>query len=137
MRKLASLVLCTVISVSVGCSGLPQARSWEYVQSVGGLRIGEPTRVSGEWTLPITANVAGQFVTVKPTTGDSALGCSIRVTIDGQYIYVTVVTSLVTWWTESICPEASLGNVSPGRYVVLYRGPDNKDVRLGEVSIPR
>lgn len=138
MAKPLLLVLVLVLFMSLaGCSAFSEPRDWDFVQSVGGIAFDRPSLESGEWVLPIQADVSGlQKITVAPTLLNSGLSCkAVEVSIEDKVIYLTLVTGLGGRGRTSICPAARLGVPAPGAYAVMYRAPRGKAVRLGEVLI--
>lgn len=114
-----------------------RSESWQFVQSVGGIAIDAPKKELAGWVIPVRADVSGlSTITVKPTLLNSALICvRTEAAIEGQAIYITVVTGLVRSGLSPLCPPAQLGKISTGKYRVLYRGPDEKPIELSEVKI--
>lgn len=133
MRRIALIVFIASLPVSV----FADSESWRFVQSIGGLVVEPPSRDTHGWVLPVRANVSGlETVTGKSTTLNSALICErTDATIEGRNIYLTIVSGLVRPSTSPRCPPAALGEISPGKYSVFYRGPNETPVRIGEVSI--
>jgi hypothetical protein len=68
---------------------------WAFVQSIGGLTLGAPTRIAHGWALPVNVNVSGlEALTRKPTMLNSALICdSTNVAVNGNLIYLTISTA--------------------------------------------
>jgi hypothetical protein len=133
MKRIVLILLITSLPASV----LAGSENWSFVQSVGGLAIAKPSRGKSGWVLPVHADVSGlKAITTKPTTLNSALICeSTYATIEGRNIYLTITSSLAHPNTNPSCPPAKLGEMSPGKYGVFYRGPNETPVHLGEVSI--
>ena len=121
------------------CGTVAESRNWEFVQSVGGIAVEQPTKSTDGWLLPVQADVSGlRAITVTPTLLNSALSCkSVRASIEGQVIYITVVTGVAGRDRTSICPPANLQEIRPGAYSVLYRGPNGKVVQLSKIVVGR
>jgi len=46
---------------------LGRVAAWAFVQSVGGIAVGQPIRNAGQWILPVRANVSGvEAITTQP-----------------------------------------------------------------------
>ena len=122
--------------VALGMTSSPvsaQSRDWFFVQSVGGLAIGEPMKKDGTWYLPIRCNVAGiEAITTKPTALHSALACSTIVRFEDQAIVLSVSTGV---GSSAKCPPAKLGAIAKGRYKVFYSGSSAERIPIGEVNI--
>jgi hypothetical protein len=133
MKRIALFLLIASLPVSV----LAGSESWSFVQSVGGLAVETPSHDTHGWVLPVRVDVSGlKAVTAKPTTLNSALICErTNAAIEGSNIYITIVSALAHPNTSSRCPPATLGEMTPGKYSVFYRGPSETPIRLGEVSI--
>ena len=137
---------CVAIAIMAFCAmSLSPAKSyaneqdWDFVQSVGGMRIGEPKLTSLEWTLPVELDVTGlQTITTKPTALHSGIVCEgIRAEFHDRDIYLYLFTGIP--WVgakNGQCPAISLGHPSPGKYGVYYNGLNKGPVKLGDISIP-
>lgn len=112
-------------------------RSWEFMQSVGGIALGKPDRGGEAWRLPLQCDVSGlQSFTVKSTMLNSALVWADTDTrIENQDILITVETGLTGAGKSPICGSANLGNIKPGKYRVMYRDPDGKMHFVGEIKV--
>lgn len=130
------LIAITLLALS-GCSVNIESQSWHFVQSVGGITVGTPVRVDRDWVLPINADVSGlKEFTVKPTTMNSGMACrSLKVSIEGSAIFLTIKSGPAAEARNAQCPPAFLGQVKDDKYDVFYRGPNEEPARVGEVSI--
>ena len=131
----AKVFLAAICLTALAAQAEPQG--WGFTQAVGGISIGTPAQNEGQWLLPISSNVSGlEQVTTKPTTINSALGCSLtHAVIESNKIYLTIVTALTKKSATAKCPDAKLGALKPGKYSVFYRGPNEALHFLGEVAI--
>ena len=138
MRAVAFLAGLLALS-AVSQSASADVASWHFVQSVGGLLIGEPVREGGGWSLPVRADVSGlSKVTVQPTTLNSGIAClETRASVENSKIILVIVTSIAGPGREARCPAATLGQIAPGRYSVVYRESPGRGVSLGSVVIAR
>jgi hypothetical protein len=118
-------------------SVLAHSQSWAFVQSVGGLLVQPPMHGEQGWALPIRANVSGiETISIKPTAINSGMVCEQTLSeIEGNNIYLTIVTGAARSNASAVCPPAILGKIAPGKYSVFYRGPHEAPVFLSEVSI--
>jgi hypothetical protein len=95
------ITLAAGVAVALGCGMAvvtSEQRDWNFIQSVGGLAVGEPQKLAdGNYRLPINCDVSGlKQVTIKPTLINSALavretGCAVR----GQTIQLWVKTCVL------------------------------------------
>ena len=117
------------------------SRDWQFVQSVGGIALGTPTRDRrGYVLLPVRCDVSGtQTITRHPTTMNSVLVCeppSLR--IHSGTVFLTIRTSVASSRnSDSRCPVADLGALPGGAYSVIYRSPDGSQQPIGSIEIPR
>ncbi len=129
--------LLVIVAFACTSCGTTEPRSWDFVQSVGGIQVGTPliSEVGG-WVLPVVADVSGtKKVTVAPTTNNSGLVCDTKASVEGQAIYVTVSTALPEGTRTASCPFAGLGKIPYGTYSVLYRGPNWAPVFWGMLRL--
>jgi hypothetical protein len=114
-------------------------QTWAFVQSIGGLKVGAPTRQRDSWVLPVVVNVSGlEAITRKPTTLNSALICDrTNVAVKGNSVYVTISTAVTPSEASVHCPPAMLGSIRAGIYAVNYLGPGEAPTPIGEISIER
>lgn len=128
-------------AVALGCGMAmltSEQRDWAFIQSVGGLAVGEPQRLAdGNYRLPINCDVSGlKQITIKPTTLNSALavretGCAVR----GQTIQLWIKTCVMDARHSPAAPDMVLKNVPAGRYQVQYRSRDGSVVNLHEIEL--
>jgi hypothetical protein len=133
MHRTPVVLLSLLLSFAVKA----ETRTWSFVQSVGGLSIAEPVRVTAGWSLPINANVSGhESVTQAPTTLNSALVCeSTSAVVEEGSIYIAISTGLARGQHKVMCPPALLGHIAAGAYRVFYRGPGHQPVLVGKIQI--
>jgi hypothetical protein len=116
-----------------------QIATWEFIQSVGGIRIGQPQkRDESTWVLPIACDVSGlKTVTREPTTMHSGLVVTkILHKISGRDISISVVVNApLGTKRSSACPSITLGEVSAADYRVLYLEPNEATHALGTVTL--
>lgn len=110
---------------------------WAFVQSVGGISIGEVSITDSHYSLAVNANVSGlEQVTVKPTLVNSALICeSTTATIQDKAIYLTINKGVIREGYSTHCPAAKLNHIKAGSYQVFYKSPNGETQLLGEVLI--
>ncbi|MGV3663038.1 MAG: hypothetical protein ACO1TE_22830 [Prosthecobacter sp.] len=138
-------VCASLLLLLTGCDmlvsrALRHPFSWQAVQAVGGLALGQPQRDErGHVVLPLRCNVSGlEQVTVKPTTLNSALVCEPPlVRVRGSAIYLTVRATVATSRNKSCaCTSADLGRLAAGEYSVIYRSPGGEVHPLGSIQAP-
>lgn len=93
------LVLSACVSGPTGSPNL-QPVSWDFIQSVGGIQLGEPYTIGGMRWVPVIVDLSGsQTITVTPTRRNTGLVCStIRSDISGNQ--VTGMNSWITIYAE-------------------------------------
>ncbi len=131
----AALLALWPLAASAGI--LPERQTWQFMQSVGGISIGEPYRDGATSYLPVSCDVSGQTkITAQPTTLNSSLATAdVDVVISAGTIYVTVVTTMVSHNKSTLCKPALLGDLPGGEYRVFYRDPDGTEHALGRIAI--
>lgn len=115
-----------------------ESRDWNFIQSVGGLAVGEPQKqADGTYRLPINCDVSGlKQVTIKPTIINSALAVrEIAYAVRGQTIQLWIKTCVIDSRHSPAAPDVTLKNIPPGRYQVHYRSRDGSVMNLREIEI--
>jgi hypothetical protein len=127
---------CVLICVASFAANA-EPRTWAFVQGVGGIAFETPIHNANGWSLPVRANLSGvEQITTRPTTLHSALAClQTAAVVEGHNIYLTIASGLPGDGHSSRCPPSQLGVLTPGRYRVFYRGPNEEPHFLGRVSI--
>lgn len=132
-------VIVFLSTLSFAVTVFAQEQKWEFVQSVGGLSVGYPSLDSGNWYLPVQANVSGlENITRESTTLNSGTACKeVKAEVDGERIYLTLITSVGGTDKDARCPSVFLGQIAAGKYNVYYRGPAEPPIWLAEIYIAR
>jgi len=131
-----AIILCTASSAIAALLG--EERDWEFIQSVGGIEIGEPMFINDNWQLPIKCNVSGlKAITVKPTTLNSGLvWADTEVRFKDTEIHISIETALTGMSSKTAsCGPAELGKLKSGVYIIKYLSPDMSTNYIGEVNI--
>jgi hypothetical protein len=125
------------VSTLASVDALADRASWKFIQSVGGLTISEPQRETAGWVLPVRADLSGLTkVSVEPTKLNSGVAClETQASVEGSTIVLSLVTGVAGSGRSARCPAATLGQIAPGRYSVVYRGVDEAEVSVGTVVI--
>jgi hypothetical protein len=111
---------------------------WQFIQSVGGIRVSAPVQKLGMTVLPVEVDVSGtEMVTRKPDGVNSALAVRrIDVSCSGRQIVIRIVRLVVDKDTETgPIHYASLAGIPPGTYEVFYGDANDPSRRLGSISI--
>ena len=135
----AVLALFLAGFASAGISDWLYGESWEFMESVGGVKIDEPVRQAvGTVYLPVRCDVSGLTeITRKPTLINSALVVTgIDNKIKENQIWISVKTGLTTKNSTCVCPGINLGNIPSGEYEVFYYGSDRQKHSLGTAIVP-
>lgn len=78
---------------------------WAFIQSVGGIRLGDPYRRSGRYWVPVIVDVSGaQTITVIPTWRNTGLVCT-RATFSGSGSDID--SDMDIWLTVYTEPESA------------------------------
>jgi hypothetical protein len=113
--------------------------SWEFIQSVGGLRVLDPQRQpDGTLLLPVECDVSGlRAVTVKPTAINSGIVvASTEAQVSANRIHLRVIVCAAgAEGASSRAPPARLEALAPGDYVVEYLSPDGALEELATIRI--
>ena len=135
---LLRLLCCVALALLAG-GAAAQQQPWSFVQAAGGLRLGKPVPRPSGWVLPVDADVSGlSTITARPTAVNPALVCSeTRAALEGQAIYLTLITRSPGSGGASRCPPVFIANTLAGRYTVFYRFAGEAPVRLGEVTLSK
>ena len=116
-----------------------QRADWRFIQSVGGMQVGDPSQVSDNcWSLPIEFDVSGKAFTVQPTTINSSIVVrDLRVKIKERNIFIWVIYSLPYKQEDSSAFSESiiLHNLESGLYSINYLNPDGSDVAIRQFDI--
>lgn len=141
MKRPLSILLITPLLVGcASCASLLTSRgqSWDMIQSVGGLRVDDPTRQpDGTTFLPVVCNVSGlDAITVKPTTINSALVVKkTTARFRKNRIQIQIVTCVVDNKHTPTSKGVDLGTPLSGIYQVEYLNPDGSTIPLKRIEI--
>ncbi|MCW9015209.1 MAG: hypothetical protein OQL06_15690 [Gammaproteobacteria bacterium] len=133
--KILSLLL---LVITASCTDVESTeRSWSFVQSVGGLKVGQPYTEQNIHYLPITVDVSGlQEITIKPTMLNSALMCSrTGHLVKGNEVYISIYTSSINDTANKNCSSIPLINIEEGNYTVYYNTESSEMHKLGTITI--
>ena len=136
---LAIFVILFAGFASAGISDWFYGESWEFIESVGGVKIDEPVREpNGTINLPVRCDVSGlTVITKKPTLMNSALVVKgIDKKIKQNQILISIKTGLAKKNATCTCSGINLGNIPSGEYQVYYYGSDRQKHSLGTVTVP-
>ena len=136
MRAIDITIIAAALAL-VSVDALAERASWKFLQSVGGMTIGEPRREGAGWILPVHADVSGLTkISAQPTTLNSGIACvETRASVEGSTVALSIVTGLAGSGLIARCPAAMLGHIAPGRYSVVYRGVGEAEVSVGSIVI--
>jgi len=96
---------------------------WDFITSVGGIRIDDPYPTKEGWFLPVQCDVSGLTkITNEPTTMNSALKCvRIEYSKKDSSVYITVFTSSIGYNNKTcVCEGVNIGQLRKGEYRVYY-----------------
>jgi hypothetical protein len=113
--------------------------SWEFIQSVGGIKVGTPTRGDNDQVfLPVLCDVSGLTeITCKPTKVNSALHVQLLTAwVKANQIQITLRSGLVGDEGSPRCGSVQLGALDSGDYDVYYVGSDKEQHFLSRIKVP-
>ena len=137
---LAALFIATASCATLTACATSQHRTWRFMQSVGGIKVGEAQAASGKtWNIPVECDVSGlTTITTKPAIMNSALAVKdVKVEVKQDQIMIWVVTCAVNGqcraarWNKGV----ELGGVEPGHYRVQYLNPDGSTVEIRSMEL--
>jgi hypothetical protein len=123
MPLILSLVSCDFLRSRI----VPDSRAeWEFIQSVGGIRLGAPERIGAEkWKIPVVCNISGlETVTTPPTAMNSGLVVrNVTHKFEQNKLFISLILNSPSRIDESTakCPDLVMDQVKPELYEVYYR----------------
>jgi hypothetical protein len=143
MNRIRCLILPMAIALASACDhdsayvATPHVATWEFMQSVGGIAIGQPEKIDDSaWVLPIRCDVSGlTTVTREPKVMHSGVVVTrmLHEIRDGDIAISIVINTPMGTARSSACPSITLKKVAPGDYRVLYMEPNKATHALGTV----
>ena len=111
-----------------------ETRSWQFVQSVGGMKVSVK-----DTSLVVDCDVSGlKKVTVAPTMINSALGVDkLKHKRDGNTIALTLVTRVIGEGVSTSPQPIDLAAYPDGDYSIVYLDPDGAKHAVGKVTLQR
>lgn len=111
-----------------------ETRSWQFVQSVGGMEVSMK-----DTNLVVDCDVSGtRKVTVEPTMINSALGVEkLKHKRNGNTISLTLVTRIVGKGVSTSPKPIDLSTYPDGEYSIEYLDPDGTTHALGKITLHR
>jgi hypothetical protein len=136
MRLVLPALLLAVASMPATAFAKPVDLA--FVNSVGGIRIGNAKRDDKGWAIPIEVNVSGlKTITTPPTLINSGLICErTSARVKGMTILITVHTGPARGQKSADCTAAPLGNIDPGDYDVFYDTGETKGITKISTASP-
>ncbi len=139
LMLILSIVAIVIVAIWISFNALTnESRDWNFIQSIGGIRIEKPLETENGFYLPIICNVSGQdSVTIKPEGPNSALFClRTKTTVEENKIYVTVITGYNLFGElDSKCKAVRLGKLKKQTYTVYYKDNKSDEHLIGEFTI--
>lgn len=136
---IVGLLFLTLVGLWVSFVVLTKSsRDWNFIQTVGGIKIEDPLETEDGFYLPIICNVSGEdSITLKPTGINSALFClKTKTKIEGNKIYLTVITGYSIFdELKSKCKAVRIGKLKKGKYLVYYKDKSSDKQQIGEFTI--
>lgn len=142
MKKKLSIalgVIVIIIALSVTFILMTrQARDWNFIQSVGGIKTEKPLETEDGYYLPVVCNVSGvDSVTIKSSTLNSALFVlKTKTHIKENRIYLTVFTGYsIVGKNDCKCKAVKIGTLKYGSYEIYYKDKDSTEHRIGKFTV--
>lgn len=128
MRRLPSLLLVASVLAAAplpgGAQQEPPVASWAFLQSVGGIKLGQPVKTPEGWQLPLECDLTGlRRITTDPTVlNSSQVIQDVQWRIEGDQLQLWLLLKPASYATaEARCPDLGLAGISPGTYEAVYR----------------
>jgi hypothetical protein len=132
-------VLSAACSRDDSYTSTPQIATWEFMQSVGGIRIGKAERQDRGWVFPVVCDVSGlKAVTRQPTAMHSGVVVTrVLHSVNGRDIGISVVVNTPVGSTtrRSACPSITLNGTTPGDYRIQYMESNKATHALGTITL--
>jgi len=115
------------------CASTVTQPDWKFVNSVGGISIGELEMIDGIYYLPVNMSVASY----KPGTKSEMVCTSTSTRVAGKMIWLYVRTDARKHAPRASaeCPKAKVGGIPDGKYRVLFVDESNDEKHpIGEVE---
>jgi hypothetical protein len=111
-----------------------ETRSWQFVQSVGGMKVSVK-----DTNLVVDCDVSGlRKVTVEPTMVNSGIGVDkLKHKRDGNTISLTLVTRMIGKGVSTSPKPIDLAAYADGEYSIEYLDPDGTKHALAKVTLQR
>jgi hypothetical protein len=145
MKLLRSLAifffaLASVATAEAGILGwlTSDRRDWQFVQNIGGIRIGTVHEVAGKKVLPVEYDVSGlTTITRKPITLNSGLTVrKVTATRRSGCLVIQVITQVVDAKSEARSTHlVDISDIPFGTYQVFYEKADDPEKRLGQITL--
>ncbi len=138
MRKLGLILFLLIISITACKDVTTKLQNWDFIQSVGGMKLGTPLKTQDGWYLPIICDVSGTTkITVKPQTLNSALKClKLHAERDEKKIYITISTGVGdSNFSSAKCNAVNIGYMEDGQYEVLYQDDEKNSHLIDKINI--
>lgn len=119
---------------------VPQKKSWDFVQSVGGIKIDSIVKCQNRFLLYSNVNVSGlDSITVKPKHLNSALACSkiyIKVDEFESRIYIGIGVSISgIGYSYCRCRPEKIKHLKHKDYEIYYRDTDGKEYFIQKIKL--
>lgn len=128
IKSRIATVACASVLFLTACASVVTQPDWKFIQSVGGLTVGQLEMIDGIYYLPVNMSVASHS---KP-----AMVCvDTAARVAGKQIFLSVQTDSRENQpnASSECPKARIGGIPDGNYRVMYRGPEGNMTKVGDV----
>jgi len=135
MLKLFAVSFLAALLAGLPIVAFAGPEPWSSIRTTGGISLGPPFRSPDGWLLVVRANLWGLGALSQDSQAKSSPSCkSTNAVIEGDSIYLTIVSGPASSKVASVCPAAKIGKLESGTYKVFYRGPNEPPVLLKEVE---
>lgn len=135
---LARYFMASVCALLLSCSVVADRKDWDFIQSVGGIRLGGQDK-NPDWLI-LRGDVSGLHeFTVKPKQVNSALALKkVSLLRENNELNIFIVTTLISSKCSNTAIEGvDISGIPEGDYIVQYKNMDGSVSNLGEVTIVR
>lgn len=128
IKSILLTVACASVLFLTACASVVTQPDWKFIQSVGGLTVGELEMIDGIYYLPVNMSVASYTKSDMVCVGSSAR-------VAGKQIFLSVQTDSRENRINATpdCPKARIGGIPDGNYRVMYKDPDGNKTKVGDV----
>lgn len=122
MKRLTLTALLTALAAPPALAQ-EEVASWQFLQAVGGMKVGQPKKEADGWLLPVECDLTGlRRISVDPTVlNSSQVIKELRWNVQGDQLRLSILLKPTSYATsEARCGTLNLGAIPPKPYQVVY-----------------